>query len=171
MELGGSIEPGASEVVDEEVAGQGGDPGLEAALKGVEAGEVLVELEEDVLGEVLGVGGGAGETVADGVDTTMLGDDELLPGLWITGDALANQPADCFLFGFLFRRPLQLCLEWSWEKCIAAGGGKFGFWKGFGGEDRGWGPGDFPGGHVAGGPWPGREYSRGWHRYLKNAHE
>ncbi len=54
--VGGAVEPGAAEVVDEEVAGESGDPGLEAALLGVEAGEVLVELEEDVLSEVFGVG-------------------------------------------------------------------------------------------------------------------
>ena len=99
-------------MVDEEVAGEGGDPGLEAALEGVEAGEVLVELEEDVLGEIFGVGGRSGETVADGVDAAMLGDDELLPGLRVAGDALANQLADGFLLGFLFRRSLQLSLEW-----------------------------------------------------------
>jgi hypothetical protein len=77
--VAGAVEAGAAEVVDEEVAGEGGDPGLEAALLGVEAGEVLIELEEDVLGEVFGVGSGAGETVADGVDTPVLGQNELLP--------------------------------------------------------------------------------------------
>ena len=71
--VGGAVEPGAAEVVYEEVAGEGGDPGLEAAFLGVEAGEVLVELEEDVLGEVFGVGAGAGEAVADGVDAAVLG--------------------------------------------------------------------------------------------------
>ena len=51
--VGGAVETGAAEVVDEEVAGQGSDPGLEAALLGVKAGEVFVELEEDLLGEAL----------------------------------------------------------------------------------------------------------------------
>ena len=111
--VGGTVEAGAAEVVDEEVAGEGGDPGLEAAFLGVEAGEVAVELEEDVLGEVFGVGGGAGEAVADGVDAAVLGDDELLPRLRVAGDALANQLADGLLLGFLFRRSLQLSLEWS----------------------------------------------------------
>ena len=105
-----SVEAGAAEVIDEEVAGQGGDPGLEAALLGVEAGEILVELEEDVLGEVFGVGAGAGEAVADGVDAPVLGDDELLPGLRVAGHALANQLGECFICGFLFWGALQLCL-------------------------------------------------------------
>ena len=108
--VAGAVEAGAAEVVHEEVAGQGGDPGLEAAFLGVEAGEILVELEEDVLGEVFGVGGGAGETVADGVDAAVLGDDKLLPGLRIARHALAYQLGECFLCGFLFWGALQLCL-------------------------------------------------------------
>ena len=108
--VGGAVEAGAAEVVDEEVAGEGGDPGLEAALLGVEAGEVLVELEEDVLGEVLGVGAGAGETVADGVDAAVLGDDKLLPGLRVTRHALANQFGECLVCCFLFWGTLQLRL-------------------------------------------------------------
>ena len=97
-------------MVDEEVARQGGDPGLEAALLGVEAGQIAVELEEDVLGQVLGVGGGAGEAVADGVDAAVLRDDELLPGLLIARHALADQLAESLLRGFLFWRPLQIRL-------------------------------------------------------------
>ena len=76
----------------------------------VEAGEILVELEEDVLGEVFGVGAGAGEAVADGVDAAVLGDDELLPGLRVAGHALADQFGECFICGFLFWGALQLCL-------------------------------------------------------------
>ncbi len=108
--VGGAVEAGAAEVVDEEVAGQGGDPGLEAALLGVEAGEVFVELEEDVLGEVFGVGAGAGEAVADGVDAPVLGDDKLLPGLRVSCHALAYQLGECFVCCFLFWGTLQLRL-------------------------------------------------------------
>jgi hypothetical protein len=39
----------------------------------------------------------------------VLGDDELLPGLRITGHALANQLGYGFLRGFLFWRALQRC--------------------------------------------------------------
>ncbi len=97
-------------MIDEQVAGEGRDPGLEAAFLEVEAGKVLVELEEDVLGEVFGVAAGAGEAVADGVDAAVLGDDQLLPGLGVTGDALANQLGECFVCGFLFWGALQLGL-------------------------------------------------------------
>ena len=76
----------------------------------VEAGEILVELEEDFLSEVFGVGAGAGEAVADGVDAAVLGDDELLPGLGVTGHALANQLGECFVCSFLFWGSLQLRL-------------------------------------------------------------
>jgi hypothetical protein len=49
----------------------------------------------------------------------VLGDDELLPGLGVASDTLADKFGDGLLLGFLFRRSLQLCLEWSWGKCIA----------------------------------------------------
>jgi hypothetical protein len=77
--VGGTVEPGSAEVVYQEVAGERCDPCLEAALLHVEAGKVLIELEEDFLSEVLGVGAGAGEAVADGVDAAVLGDHKLLP--------------------------------------------------------------------------------------------
>jgi len=51
----GAVEAGAAKVIDQQVAGERGNPGLKAALLGVEAGEILVELEEDFLGEVLRV--------------------------------------------------------------------------------------------------------------------
>jgi hypothetical protein len=108
--LAGAVEAGAAKVVDQEVAGECGDPGLEAALLGVEAAEVLVELEEDFLGEVFGVVAGAGETIADGVDAAMLRDDQLLPGLRIPRHALADQLDECFVRSFLIWGALQLCL-------------------------------------------------------------
>ena len=87
----GTVEAGAAKVIHQEITGEGRDPCLEAALLGVEAGQILVELEEDLLGEVLGIGAGSGETVADGVDAAMLGDDQLLPGLGVACHALAYQ--------------------------------------------------------------------------------
>jgi hypothetical protein len=97
-------------VVHQEVTGEGGDPGLEAALLGVEAAEVLIELEEDFLSEVLGIVAGTGEPVADGVDAAVLRDNELLPGLRIPRHTLANQLDECFVCSFLFWSALQLCL-------------------------------------------------------------
>ncbi len=106
--MGPSSSP--SKVASQEVAGEGGDPGLEAALLSVEAGEVFIELEEDFLREVFCVVAGAGETVADGIDTAMLGDDKLLPRLRIARHTLANQLGECFVCSFLFWGALQLCL-------------------------------------------------------------
>src|ERR1019366_10068233 len=106
---------------------------------GVEAGQIAVELEEDVLGQVLGVRGRSREPVADGINAPVLRDDQLLPGLLIARHALADQPAECLLRGFLFGRALQSCLiPWPfgcplrvprgcvrigigrWQKCTAS---------------------------------------------------
>ena len=65
----------------------------------VEAGQIAVKLEEDVLGQVLGVRGRAGEPVADGVNAPVLRDDKLLPGLLVARHALAHQLAECLLRG------------------------------------------------------------------------
>ena len=73
----------------------------------VEAGQVAVKLEEDVLGQVFGVAGRAGKPVADGVNAPVLRDDKLLPGLLVARHALADQLAECLLRGFLFGRALQ----------------------------------------------------------------
>jgi hypothetical protein len=108
--LAGAVEAGAAKVVHQEVAGEGGDPGLEAALLGVEAAEILIELEEDFLSEVFSIIAGAGEAVADGVDAAVLGDDQLLPGLRIPRHALAYQFDEYFVRSFLIWGALQLCL-------------------------------------------------------------
>ena len=108
--VAGAVEAGAAEVVDEEVPGQRSDPGLEAALLGIKAGKVLVELQEDVLRKVFRIGGGSREAVADSVNTPMLGNNQLLPGLRVASHALAHQFGDGFLCCFLFWGALQLCL-------------------------------------------------------------
>ncbi len=109
--VAGAVEPGAAEVIDQEIAGQRGDPGLEAALLGVEGGEVAVDLEEDVLGEVLGVGGGVGEAVADGVDAAVLTGDELAPGLRVARDALVDEAKGGLLLCDLLWTALQRRLD------------------------------------------------------------
>ena len=55
---------GPAEVIDQQVARHGGDPDGEAAARGVKAGEVGVDFEENVLRKVFGVCGVAGEAVA-----------------------------------------------------------------------------------------------------------
>src|SRR3984885_2972517 len=89
--IAGAVQASAAKVIHQEITGKGRDPCLEAPLLGVEAGQILVELEEDLLGEVLGIGAGSGETVADGVDAAMLGDDQLLPGRGAACHPLAYQ--------------------------------------------------------------------------------
>src|SRR5215470_7721418 len=85
---------GFAEVIDEEVAGHGGDPGHKGAALHVVGAERAVHLDEDFLGKVLGVVGGAGETVADVVDTAMVALDDLFPGDRVTGDAASDKSID-----------------------------------------------------------------------------
>src|SRR6185437_1870269 len=66
--IGDAVLARAAEVIDQQVARQGGNPGLEAALVRVEAGKVAVELEEDLLRQVLGVCRRSRKPVADGID-------------------------------------------------------------------------------------------------------
>ena len=76
---GGALIAGAAEVVHQKVASHGGDPHLEAAAIGVEAGKVGVDLEEHVLCEVFGVGGVAREAVAEALDTAVVGANQFSP--------------------------------------------------------------------------------------------
>ncbi len=102
----------AAEVVDEEIAGQGGQPGLKAAFLDVKAPEVAVGLEEDVLGEVFSVGCGAGEAIADSVNAAVLLGDEALPGSGVTGDALPHRENGGFAGGdLLVCQHLRTCGE------------------------------------------------------------
>ncbi len=55
--IGDPLLAGAAKVIDQQVAGQGGDPGRKAALGGVEAAQVGVELDEDVLSQIFRVMG------------------------------------------------------------------------------------------------------------------
>ena len=95
-------------MIDQQVAGQGGDPGVEAALGRVEAAQVGVELDEDVLGQVFGVMGGGGETVAEAVYPALLGHHQLRPGPGIPIEAAPHQsgPVQLWRFGPSFGRRL-----------------------------------------------------------------
>ncbi len=57
--------PAAPEVIHQQVAGQGRDPCLEAAARQVEAGQISVNLQEDFLGEILGIVRRAGKAIAE----------------------------------------------------------------------------------------------------------
>src|ERR1700751_582649 len=82
---------GFAEMVDEAIAGHGSDPGHEGAALDVVGAERAVHLDENFLGKVLGVVGGAGETVADVVDATMVALDDLFPGDGVTSDAASDE--------------------------------------------------------------------------------
>ena len=78
-------------MIDQQVAGNGGDPGHEGALTGVIGVESAVHLDEDFLGEVLGVVGVAGEAVADVVDAAVVALDDFLPGSGVSANAATDQ--------------------------------------------------------------------------------
>ena len=54
--IGDAVLLGFAEMVDQQVAGDGGDPGDERSLGAVVGWERAVNLDEDFLGEVFGVG-------------------------------------------------------------------------------------------------------------------
>src|ERR1700685_1721387 len=92
--VGEAVLLGFAEVIDEQVAGDGGDPGDERAFGVVVGCERAVHLDEDLLGEVFGVVGRSGEAVADVVDTAVVGVDDFLPGSGVAGTAAADQHPD-----------------------------------------------------------------------------
>ena len=112
-------------MVDQQVARQRRNPCLEAALLGIEAVQIAVDLEEDVLGQVLGVAGRVGEAVADGVDTAVLAGNKLMPGVLLARNALADEFKCGFLLCDLLWTALQrrLYLLERWKQCIVRGGG------------------------------------------------
>src|SRR5208282_6911958 len=81
-------------MIDQQVAGNGGDPGDERSLGAVVAGEGAVHLDEDFLGEVFGVVGRSGEAVADVVDTPVVGLNDFFPGSGVARNTAANQHRD-----------------------------------------------------------------------------
>ncbi len=126
--VGCAIHTGATEVIDQKVAREGRDPGIEAAALEVEAGEVAIKLEKDLLGEIFGVRGAAGEAIADAVDAVMLGKHELAPGFAIPAKAAGHLAGERQSFGYLFGRLLQLSLKGMLRRkqCIARGSGSWG---------------------------------------------
>src|SRR2546425_13223608 len=88
--IGHAVLLGLAEVVDQQVAGDGGDPGDEGAFGVVVAGQRAVHLDEDLLGAAFGVVAGAGETVTDVVNATIGGVKDFLPG----GGGASNTASD-----------------------------------------------------------------------------
>ena len=121
--VGRPLLAGAAEVIDQQVAGQGGDPGVEAALGRIEAAQVGVELDEDILGQVFGVMGGGGEAVTEGVDPALLGHHQFRPGAGIAIEAATHQcgPIHLRRFGPSFGRRLPARTTFSFRRRVRRG--------------------------------------------------
>ena len=85
---------GLAEMVHQQVAGNGRNPGDERAFRCVIARKRAVHLDENFLRQVLGVVGRAGEAIADVVYPTVIGLHNLLPGGGIAGDTTPDQHRD-----------------------------------------------------------------------------
>ena len=111
--------PGPAEVIHQQVAGHGRDPHLQAAAPQVKAGQVRVNLQKDILGQVFGVGRVAGKAVAKPIDTPMVGADQLGPRAGIPIHALADDPSP--VLGTVDLQPgcLPARLAGNWRMVIA----------------------------------------------------
>ena len=78
-------------MVNQQVPGKGGEPGGEGPSSNVIGIEGAVNPDKDVLGEVLGIVRGVGETVTEVVDAAVVEADDLLPCGGIAGQASADQ--------------------------------------------------------------------------------
>ncbi len=112
---------------------------MEGAAVRVERCEVAEDLEEDVLGDVFGVGAVVGEAVADAVDAFVLGGDELMPGASVAGEAEGDELGEGVLLGLLLGGPLHAGLGGSGRRGQFTGRGLVGFAA------------DWPGGAEGGG--------------------
>ena len=78
-------------MVDEHVASEGREPGIEGSSIGLIAAHRPIQANKNLLGQVLGIARRAGEAIANVVDTPVLLLDKLLPSGSIAGDASSNQ--------------------------------------------------------------------------------
>ena len=69
-----------AEVVDQQIAGEGRNPGLKASASQIERRKIAVHLDKDVLCQVLGVMRGAGKAIAKRIDAAVMCLDQLGPG-------------------------------------------------------------------------------------------
>src|SRR5258708_12245956 len=85
---------GLAEMIQQQVAGDRGNPGRKCTLVGVVAGESAVYLYENILGEILSVVSRARKTIADVVDASMVVLDDFFPGGGVAGDTAAAKHRD-----------------------------------------------------------------------------
>ena len=137
----GAIQAGAAKVIDQQVARQRGKPRGKRALFRIEAAQVAIHLQKDVLGKILRVCGRAGEAIADAVDPAMLRRHQLLPRCGFAAHAGEHDLVQCLNFrcfgrihhgglcrtgmpalllaGRFFRRTRQVPLLLQWQQCTA----------------------------------------------------
>ncbi len=81
-------------MIDQKIAGNGGDPGHKRTLARVIGIQGAVHLDKDLLGEVLSILGIPGKSVADVINSPMIPLNNLLPGRGIAGNAATDQQSD-----------------------------------------------------------------------------
>src|SRR5713101_7444180 len=89
--VGHAILLALAEVVHQQVAGDGGDPGHEGAALDVVGTQRTEHLDEDFLGKILGVVARTGEAIADVVDAPVVALHDFLPGHYVAGYAATDQ--------------------------------------------------------------------------------
>src|SRR5436305_8464472 len=78
-------------MVHQQIAGQGGQPGGKCPFFNIIAAQSAVELDEDVLGQVLGVIRGVGKAVAEVINPAVVQADNLLPCRGVPAQASADK--------------------------------------------------------------------------------
>ena len=89
--VGHAILLALAEVVDQQVSRDGGYPGHEGPAFDVIGLQGAVHLDEDLLGEVLGVVARARKAIADVVDAPVVALHDLLPGSRVARNTAADQ--------------------------------------------------------------------------------
>ena len=92
--VGDAVLLGLAEVVHQQVASDGRNPGYKGTLGAVIAGQRAVHLDKDFLGQVFGVVGRSRETIANVIDTPVVGLDDFLPSSGVAGDTAPDQHRD-----------------------------------------------------------------------------
>ncbi len=83
-----------AEMVDQQVAGNGGDPGHKRTLARIICIESPVHLDKDLLGEVLRIVGVTSKPVADVVYPPVIALNDLLPSRGIARNTATDQQSD-----------------------------------------------------------------------------
>src|SRR5437879_4445142 len=85
-------------MVDQKVAGNGGEPCSKCALPHVVGAQSAIDLDKNVLGKILGIVGRAGKPIAQVVNAAAVKTHDFLPGCGIATQATANQEPGLLIF-------------------------------------------------------------------------